>query len=1010
LKNIYRWIAYLCYSLILALSAVHVQGGQVASIVFGSYSSRAGAETARNELEMQLAEPLQIAAVDVSGRTYFRILSVPNEDVEMVRNYLSRIRSRVGADAWVLEQSSEDIQLASEETLQSSTGSESSSSNLLDSNKPQPPMAPSISSGRSTAAATPHAKKKPLSSTTQRETKDYTFASLKSASSPELHRGAGNSVNPEENLILTRIKSGSSNDRLDFSRTPDGGVDATKVPLVLPKFANPNVKVDGRLDEAVWQQVPRYNSMTVIEPDTLAPAGHNTVSLLFYTDEGLYFGARAEQPQETLIPRLTSRDQDINRDGTYINLDPTGEGRYGFFFGVNLGGSVTDGTILPEIQISQEWDGPWDGAAMQTEYGYSTETFLPWSMMPMPDVTGIRKMGIFISRKVAYLDERWGWPALPFTKTGVFLSALQPFQVEQVNPRQQLAFYPFTASTVDKIRDDTLYRTGMDIFWRPSSNLQLTATLNPDFGTVESDKVVINLTAIETYFPEKRLFFLEGSDIFVTSPRSSVRMSSSYSSGARRTASTFTTEPTTLVNTRRIGGPAPDPEIPLGVTIAGSELGKPTELLGAAKITGQWGGFRYGVLGASEEDTKFHGTMDDDGSPVRVTQQGRDFSVLRFLYESAENGRRSLGWISTRVAHPEKDAMTHGIDAHYFSKKGNFYWDGQLLYSDVDKVEGYGGFVDVTYIPKRGLFHRLTFDFLDDKLDVTDFGFVRRNDLILLRYSFSSSTSNLQKLRGRTKSLTLDQEYNTDGLVVRSGIFWRNGWTFNNRSQINTQLVYFPARWDDINSAGNGAYRLGERRVAEISYGSDTARKLSASIAASLIEEEIGDWAYIGKGGITYKPNDRFSLDLDLSYRRTERWLLHVDGPFFATYNAIDLQPRVAIDLFFSARQQLRLTLQWAGIKAKATELLKVPERDGGLISINDDLTEPTYDFTISRITSQIRYRWEIAPLSDLFIVYTRGSNLPNQQNDEFSDLFHDALVNPVIDMFVVKLRYRFGK
>jgi hypothetical protein len=69
----------------------------------------------------------------------------------------------------------------------------------------------------------------------------------------------------------------------------------------------------------------------------------------------------------------------------------------------------------------------------------------------------------------------------------------------------------------------------------------------------------------------------------------------------------------------------------------------------------------------------------------------------------------------------------------------------------------------------------------------------------------------------------------------------------------------------------------------------------------------------------------------------------------------------------------------------------------------------PTYDFTISRITAQLRYRWEIAPLSDLFIVYTRGSNLPNRRGDGFDDLFHDAVTDPIVDLIVVKLRYRFG-
>ena len=86
-----------------------------------------------------------------------------------------------------------------------------------------------------------------------------------------------------------------------------------------------------------------------------------------------------------------------------------------------------------------------------------------------------------------------------------------------------------------------------------------------------------------------------------------------------------------------------------------------------------------------------------------------------------------------------------------------------------------------------------------------------------------------------------------------------------------------------------------------------------------------------------------------------------------------------------------------------------VPAMGGHMLSVARDPAEAVDDFTISRITAQLRYRWEIAPLSDLFIVYTRGSNLPNRGYDDFGSLFSDAVRDPIIDLFVIKLRYRFG-
>jgi hypothetical protein len=115
------------------------------------------------------------------------------------------------------------------------------------------------------------------------------------------------------------------------------------------------------------------------------------------------------------------------------------------------------------------------------------------------------------------------------------------------------------------------------------------------------------------------------------------------------------------------------------------------------------------------------------------------------------------------------------------------------------------------------------------------------------------------------------------------------------------------------------------------------------------------------------------------------------------------------MDLFLTARQQLRYSLQWVGIDADTRNLWQVPPNDGDLVKVTPSVAREVFDFTVSRLTTQLRYRWEIAPLSDLFVVYTRGGNLPSRTEDGFGDLFHDALTEPLVDLFVVKLRYRFG-
>ncbi len=781
--------------------------------------------------------------------------------------------------------------------------------------------------------------------------------------------------------------------------------------IVVPEFDEDaiNFTLDGKLDEAVWREVRGYDDMRVLVPDTLAIPKHPTLMRYFYTKKGLYISMQAVQPPESLMERLSSRDDFFSRDSVSITLDTSGSGIYGYWFSVSLGDSLSDGTILPERQYSREWDGPWDGRTSKTEDGWSAELYLPWSMMAMPGTTGERRIGLYASRQVGYLDERFGFPALP--ETGArFMSALQPLELDNVLPQRQLDLYPYVSGNHDLNSEESEGNAGFDIFWRPSTNLQMSGTLNPDFGAVESDDVVINLTSTETFFPEKRLFFLEGNEIFATTPRSRPQVQGSRTTGSRRTTQLFFPEPTQVVNTRRIGG-APDVIVPDGVVVPGFELAKPTDIIGALKATGQIGGLRYGALGASEDDMELPG-LNEDGEETIVDSVGRDFGIARVLYESVTASRQSIGYIGTFTRNQSYDATVHGVDAHYLNRSGKLAIDLQLLGSDVDSVKGYGGLLDAKFTQRQGMVHQLRLDAQDDELDINDLGFLRRNDNYGGSYSFNYSRSKgMERLRNYNLNVSSSYWENGDGQTTRVGTFLRNTFTFNNFFELRTEIDYFPKRWDDLESEGNGAYRIDDRWVLDAAFGTDATKVLSFSGRLGGRQEELSGWSYRSAIGFTFKPNHRFSVDLDLNYQDRDGWLLHRSGQEFTTYEAQDFQPRLGIDMFISARQQFRMSLQWAGIKAEEQERWVLPvDGDGYLIPVSSDPADGSRDFVLNRMTVQLRYRWQIAPLSDLFVVYTRGSNITdNTIDDGFDDMFYDAFTEPVIDFFVVKLRYRFG-
>ncbi|GAB1261584.1 DUF5916 domain-containing protein [Aurantivibrio plasticivorans] len=755
-----------------------------------------------------------------------------------------------------------------------------------------------------------------------------------------------------------------------------------------------DMSIDGKLLEPQWRDIEPQTDFGTVEPDTLVPGKHLTELRVFYSEKGVYVGFDLHQPKDTLLNRLSSRDnRGLNRDAVFITFDSSSEARYGFWFGVALGGSLLDGTILPERRYSPNWDGPWRGATSETEHGWSAEMFIPWSVMSMPKREAERNIGVYASRKVGYLDERWAWPALPSTKPQ-FLSVLDQYEVVGVSPRQQYSIFPYLSSTLDRISDETDSKAGADIFWRPTTNFQLAATLNPDFGSVESDDVIVNLSATETFFPEKRLFFLEGQDVFIATPKATNNV------------------PTTLLNTRRIGGRAFSPEVPTDVEISSVELGQPAELLGAAKLTGESGNFRYGLLSAIEDDTTFFGE-DGSGSEVKLEQDGRNYAVARVLYEDASGGAtRGLGWMSTAVLHPDREAVVHGVDGHYLTGDGLWQLDGQVFYSDIDvEGTGIGGFLDTVYTPEQGVKHMVELEYFDRDVNINDLGFFRRNDSMALRYSLNLQDSSINYGRELRNDVSILQLWNLDKRLIRSGLFWKGYLTNDNLSEWRTKIDLLPERYEDRNSFGNGTYKIEQRYKAGIGYKTDTSKKLSADFLLERGPEDKGGYNIYSWLKLTYRPVDRLSTSLSLSNKNREGWLLHFAGDSMSTYDAEEWKAQWDFDFFFTAKQQFRASFQWVGIRAFEDERYTIPSSPGHLIEDALNPADESRQFSISNLNFQLRYRWEIAPLSDLFVVYTKNSNeryAPIEQGD-FQDMLQSAYHNPSSEQLVVKLRYRLG-
>ena len=754
------------------------------------------------------------------------------------------------------------------------------------------------------------------------------------------------------------------------------------------------ITIDGFIDEDVWKDLPVIDGMKVIDPDTLADTPYETHVRFFYTERGIYLSAMNFQPQETLMARMTSRDVRLERDGFVVAIDASGEGLYGFYLRINLGNSLTDATILPERTFNFQWDGPWLARTQALENGWSAEYYIPWSMMPLPQVDDDRKIGIYLERQVGHLQgEAWANPPLPGT-VNQFLSAFEKYELKDIEPRRQLTYYPFASGIYDGVRDESTYKVGTEIFWRPTSNSLLSASLNPDFGNVESDDVVVNLTAFEVFFPERRVFFLEGQDVFNTSPRTSSRGGPGG--------------PISLLNTRRIGGAAIH-DVPDEVNVVPTDLSQPSELLGAVKLTGQSGNWRYGTLLASETESQIAGTLDD-GTQVTLNAVGRDFSIARLLYEdTSSGGRRAIGWMGTNLSHPTIDATAHAVDMHYFSADNRFVIDTQIMHSNVDGKTGNGFLGDVAFRPRRGLEHGLRATYIDDTLDINELGFLTRNDQMNLDYNMFNIESDVPGLRQRTTSLFISNQWNTDGEPVRLGLFLNRGYNTLNNNTYDVSLRYFPERIDDRLGRGTGDFKVEGRYGLNLGFRTNPADKLAFYFDLNLDQDELGPARTGASARFTWRPNDRFSSDLRLDYTDREALLVHKGSGSYTSFESHQWAPQLEMNYFLNAWQQLRFTLQWTALKAFEDRFWQVDSQNLDFLQPVAKSDDDSDNFTISRLTFQARYRWEIAPLSDLFVVYTRGSNLPTDSFETFQDLLVQSWTDTIVDTLAIKLRYRFG-
>jgi len=396
------------------------------------------------------------------------------------------------------------------------------------------------------------------------------------------------------------------------------------------------IEIDGKLDEVTWERTSVLTDFTQHEPDEGAPATERTEVRIFYSEDSIYIGVRAfDSNPEKIKAILARRDSNCPSDWIRIYVDSYHDHLTAFEFAVNPAGVKRDVYWSNDRRADDDWDAVWDVEVSQDEQGWGAEFRIPFSQIRFPEKE-FQTWGFQASRVIARKNETSYWRHVP---KGVprFVSLFGDLKgITGIPAPKRLQFLPYTMgrSSFQPKEEGNPFQTGssylanlgLDLKYGVSSNLTLDATFNPDFGQVEADPAQVNLTAFETYFPEKRPFFIEGKNMM------------SFPFGIRMGRES-------LFYSRRVGrAPQGDPS-----SAQYSQIPENTTILGAFKLTGKTAqGWSIGLMEALTGKEKASVITWEDEKTKEAVEPLTNYFLGR-IEKEFRDGRSALGLIFTAL-------------------------------------------------------------------------------------------------------------------------------------------------------------------------------------------------------------------------------------------------------------------------------------------------------------------------------------------------------------------------
>ncbi|MCH7774541.1 MAG: carbohydrate binding family 9 domain-containing protein, partial [Bacteroidetes bacterium] len=633
------------------------------------------------------------------------------------------------------------------------------------------------------------------------------------------------------------------NSKFLFGIDPDSlKIKNDDVKIYAKRLTSP-IHIDGKLIEPFWQQIEGFEDFIQREPIEGVLPSERTVVKIAYDDNALYIGARMfDSSPDSIIARLSRRDNLENSDFFAVGLDPYHDKRSGYFFIINAAGVLIDGVLFNDTYDDDSWDAVWEGKAAIDGLGWTAEMRIPFSQLKF-NKSNLNVWGINYRRSIARKNENDYLVFIPKTENGFVSHFAELHGMNDLAPPNQIELFPYVTARAEYIQtedgnpfnDGSNYvpGAGLDLKMSIGTGLTLNGTINPDFGQVEIDPAVINLSDVEVFFPERRPFFIEGSSIF------------DFGRGGAQNYWGFNWGSPDFFYSRRIGrdpqGSVPDADYidyPTG-----------THILGAAKLTGKLGtSWNFGTIQSLTK--REYARLHTDGIESRAEVEPLTYyGVIRAQKEFSE-GSQGLGVLSTLTLRDfneqrlqdefNKSSLSVGLDGWTFLGSSRTWvfagWTGMSTIkgntqrlidvqessqhyfqrpdanqvsvdSSAESLTGIAGRV-VLNKEKGNLFVNSAFGFITPSFEVNDLGFLFRTDVINMHigagYDWTTPTDFYREL---TLGAAVFQNYDFGGNLIGRGLFHFGDFQFLNYYNLYWNIGINPEVMNNTRTRG-GPYTL----------------------------------------------------------------------------------------------------------------------------------------------------------------------------------------------------------